>query len=110
MFKSKKLKKRPIKEIDYVYKPPVSKTDRNIYEVMTPDKKMDTKDLWVCEMDQSKGNITSLKGDVLPHLGKTQIIDGMNVTNSWAIAAYWKWDISKLCSVMKISLRIFQIL
>lgn len=48
---------------------------------------MDTKDLWVCEMDQSKGNITSLKGDVLPHLGKTQIIDGMNVTNSWAIAA-----------------------
>lgn len=87
MFKSKKLKKRPIKEIDYVYKPPVSKTDRNIYEVMTPDKKMDTKDLWVCEMDQSKGNITSLKGDVLPHLGKTQIIDGMNVTNSWAIAA-----------------------
>lgn len=39
MFKSKKLKKRPIKEIDYVYKPPVSKTDRNIYEVMTPDKR-----------------------------------------------------------------------
>lgn len=87
MFKSKKLKKQPIKEIDYVYKPPVSKTDRNIYEVMTPDKKMDTKDLWVCEMDQTKGNITSLRGSVLPHLGDTMIIDGMNVTNSWAVAA-----------------------
>lgn len=87
MFKSKKLKKQPIKEIDYVYKPLVSKTDRNIYEVMTPDKKMDTKDLWVCEMDQTKGNITSLRGSVLPHLGDTMIIDGMNVTNSWAVAA-----------------------
>lgn len=87
MFKSKKLKKQPIKEIDYVYKPPVSKTDRNIYEVMTPDKKMDTKDLWVCEMDQTKGNITSLRGSVLPHLGDTMIIDGMNVTSSWAVAA-----------------------
>lgn len=87
MFKSKKLNKQPIKEIDYVYKPPVSKTDRNIYEVMTPDKKMDTKDLWVCEMDQTKGNITSLRGSVLPHLGDTMIIDGMNVTNSWAVAA-----------------------
>lgn len=87
MFKSKKLKKQPIKEIDYVYKPLVSKTDRNIYEVMTPDKKMDTKNLWVCEMDQTKGNITSLRGSVLPHLGDTMIIDGMNVTNSWAVAA-----------------------
>lgn len=87
MFKSKKLNKQPIKEIDYVYKPSVSKTDRNIYEVMTPDKKMDTKDLWVCEMDQTKGNITSLRGSVLPHLGDTMIIDGMNVTNSWAVAA-----------------------
>lgn len=87
MFKSKKLKKQPIKEIDYVYKPLVSKTDRNIYEVMTPEKKMDTKDLWVCEMDQTKGNITSLRGSVLPHLGDTMIIDGMNVTNSWAVAA-----------------------
>lgn len=106
-FKNEKLKVNELVELEYDYKLRVVSTTSNIYEVYDPKMKLDIDGLWVSEIDQTKGNISSVLGDVVSHLGNSKIIDGMNVTNSYAVAAlielgYEQIVVSDECSLENI--------
>lgn len=83
--KEEKIKTSKIIEKEYAYRPEYSCTESNLIEVLNPQSRLDSS--WVCEMDASKGNITSVSGYVVSNLGDCKVMDGMNVTNSYAIAA-----------------------
>ena len=80
-------KEEQIVEKEYAFQPSVSLFDQDLYEVLDPRQKLETEDLWACEMDGSKLNLTATKGLVVSHLQKGLIVDGLNITNSYGVAA-----------------------
>lgn len=83
--KEEKLKASKIVENEYLYQPKYTCTTSNLVEVLNPQSKLDSS--WVCELDGSKGNVTSVSGVVVSNLGDSKIMDGMNITNSYGVAA-----------------------
>lgn len=88
--KEKRTKLKPIVEKEYnVNLSPVEKVN-NIMEIQTKNQYTNFDGIIVSELlpfTMKKGNITEVQGDVVAHLGEGKIIDSMNVTNSYAIAA-----------------------
>lgn len=87
MLERKRNEECQVIEEAYTYQPPYSKTNYDIIEAQNRTQYKQDGRLWVCEFDKSKGDITSIQGDVVTQLGSAEIIDGMNITNSYGICA-----------------------
>ena len=77
-------------EHDYVYKPNETKTSFDLYEINSLNQKINDSSCWISEMVNGvniKSNLTHVDGIVNAHLGNGKIVDSLNVTNSYAVAA-----------------------
>lgn len=86
------LKQEAIVEYDYAFKPKESKTLFDLFEINAMNQKVDDSSSYVSEMLHNEGvidrsNITGIDGFVNAHLGKGKIVDSLNVSNSYAVAA-----------------------
>ena len=86
------LKQEAIVEYDYVFMPKESKTSFDLFEINAMNQKVDDSSSYVSEMLHNEGvidrsNITGIDGFVNAHLGKGKIVDSLNVSNSYAVAA-----------------------
>lgn len=86
------LKQEPLVEKEYSYIPQESKTSFDLFEINSMNQKVDDSSCYVSEMFNSnqileKSNITSVDGFVNAHLGKGKIVDSLNVSNSYSVAA-----------------------
>ena len=86
------LKQEAIVEYDYVFMPKESKTSFDLFEITAMNQKVDDSSSYVSEMLHNedvidKSNITGIDGFVNAHLGNGKVIDSLNVSNSYAVAA-----------------------
>ena len=86
------LKQEAIVEYDYAFKPKESKTLFDLFEINAMNQKVDDSSCYVSEMLHNedvidKSNITGIDGFVNAHLGNGKVIDSLNVSNSYAVAA-----------------------
>ncbi len=86
------LKQDVIVEYDYDFIPKESKTSFDLFEINSLNQKVDDSSCYVSEMfnnDQvlEKSNITDINGFVNAHLGNGKIVDSLNVSNSYGVAA-----------------------
>ena len=86
------LKQDVIVEYDYDFIPKESKTAFDLFEINSLNQKVDDSSCYVSEMfnnDQvlEKSNITDINGYVNAHLGNGTIVDSLNVSNSYGVAA-----------------------
>lgn len=78
--------------MEYQYQPSKTETEFDLIEIQTLDQKVNDHGMYVSEMvsnDQieKKSNLFGVDGLVNAHLGKGKIVDSLNVTNSYAVAA-----------------------
>ena len=86
------LKQEAIVEYDYAFKPKESKTLFDLFEINAMNQKVDDSSSYVSEMLHNedvidRSNITGIDGFVNAHLGKGKIVDSLNISNSYAVAA-----------------------
>lgn len=86
------LEKKPLVELDYTYEPNKTKTKVDLIEIQSLDQYVNHHGIYVSEMIsndhiQKKSNLLGIDGIVNAHLGKGKIVDSLNITNSYAIAA-----------------------
>ena len=86
------LKQEMLVENEYHYVPQKSKTSFDLFEINSMSQKVDDSSCYVSEMFNSnqileKSNITSVDGFVNAHLGKGKIVDSLNISNSYGVAA-----------------------
>lgn len=91
-FKLAYLKQEKMVELEYQYQPSKTETEMDLIEIQTLDQKVNDHGMYVSEMisnDQieKKSNLFGVDGLVNAHLGKGKIVDSLNVTNSYAVAA-----------------------
>ena len=90
--KEEYLKQASVLEKPYTYCPPVYKTKFDLVQIQSLDQKVDDAHVYVSEMVKQdsileKSNITGVEGFVNAHLGKGKIVDSLNVSNSYGVAA-----------------------
>ncbi len=86
------LEKEALVELDYTYVPNKTKTKMDLIEIQSFDQKVNDYGLYVSEMFSNdyvykKSNLLEINGVVNAHLGNGKIVDSLNVTNSYAVAA-----------------------
>lgn len=86
------LKQEAIVEYDYVFMPKESKTSFDLFEINAMNQKVDDSSSYVSEMLHNenvidKSNITGIDGFVNAHLGDGKIVDSLNISNSYSVAA-----------------------
>lgn len=86
------LKQEMLVENEYHYVPQKSKTSFDLFEINAMNQKVDDSSCYVSEMFNGnqileKSNITSVDGFVNAHLGKGKIVDSLNISNSYGVAA-----------------------
>lgn len=90
--KAEFLKHDAVVEKEYTYSPQTSQTHFDLIEIQSLKQKLDDRQAYVSEMFQnesvlSKSNITRTDGVVNAHLGTGKIVDSLNVSNSYGVAA-----------------------
>ncbi|WP_294731602.1 U32 family peptidase [uncultured Faecalibaculum sp.] len=83
---------RTARETDYAWKPAAAKPmDGLLVEIQRPEQRLDGPGIWMSQFPipgtVHKAPLYEDKGEVVSHLGEGRILDGMNISNSWAIAA-----------------------
>lgn len=91
-FKLAYLNSEKIVEVDYDYRPEKTETKFDLIEIQSFDQKINDHGMYVSEMISNgqierKSNIFGVDGMINAHLGKGKIVDSLNVTNSYAVAA-----------------------
>ena len=86
------LKQEMLVEKEYSYVPKESKTNFDLFEINSVNQKIDSSSCYVSEMVKkedvlNKSNINGIDGFVNAHLGNGKIVDSLNVSNSYAVAA-----------------------
>ena len=86
------LKQGMLVEKEYSYVPTESKTTFDLFEINAVNQKVDDSSCYVSEMLNNenvlnKSNITGIHGVVNAHLGDGKIVDSLNVSNSYGVAA-----------------------
>ena len=86
------LKRDAVVEKAYTYCPKETQTNFDLIEIQSLNQKVDVRQGYVSEMFKNelvleKSNITGTKGEVNAHLGKGKIVDSLNISNSYGIAA-----------------------
>ena len=86
------LKQEMLVEKEYSYVPTESKTAFDLFEINSMNQKVDDSSSYVSEMLNNenvinKSNITGVDGFVNAHLGKGKIVDSLNISNSYGVAA-----------------------
>ena len=86
------LKQEMLAENEYHYVPQKSKTSFDLFEINSMNQKVDDSSCYVSEMLNNenvinKSNITGVYGFVNAHLGKGKIVDSLNISNSYGVAA-----------------------
>ena len=86
------LKQGMLVEKEYSYVPTKSKTTFDLFEINAVNQKVDDSSCYVSEMLNNenvlnKSNITGIHGVVNAHLGDGKIVDSLNVSNSYGVAA-----------------------
>ena len=86
------LKQEMLVENEYHYVPQKSKTSFDLFEINSMNQKIDDSSFYVSEMLNNenvinKSNITGVYGFVNAHLGKGKIVDSLNISNSYGVAA-----------------------
>lgn len=87
--KSEVLKVDDVIEHEYRVKLNASYLDMDLIEISNKNQKVDVPALWVSEFEGvlKKANLCEVDGIVCAHLGCGEIVDSLNVTNSYAVAA-----------------------
>lgn len=87
----KRLEKAPLKELPYIFQPEQPAALPNIAEIMHSNQSMKDGLMQVSEFPiketEKKASLYHDEGLFADHLGKGKIIEKMNVTNSYALAA-----------------------
>ena len=86
------LKQDVVFEKEYKYIPKESKTSFDLFEINSINQKIDDGSCYVSEMFNNenvlkKSNITGIDGLVNAHFGNGKIVDSLNVSNSYGVAA-----------------------